>query len=88
MSHRVYLIENPAGRRYIGLPADVPTRVAKHNAGMSKWTAKHGPWRLAWTSRLMNPSAACKLENSRKRQKGGDGLHPLLARFGTFISNS
>ena len=79
--YRVYLIKNEQGRRYIGLSADVASRLAQHNAGESKWTAKHGPWTLAWTSRLMGLSDARKLENLLKRQKGGAGLDTLLAEY-------
>jgi putative endonuclease len=72
--YRVYVIENPAGRRYIGLSEAVENRVKQHNDGVSKWTRSKGPWRLIWTSEAMSLSAARKLENKLKRQKGGAGF--------------
>ena len=80
-TYQVYLIENPSGRHYIGLSEDVGKRLADHNAGVSKWTAKHGPWHLVWTSKVMNLSDARHLENALKRQKGGDGLARLLEAY-------
>ncbi len=78
LSYQTYLIVNESGRRYIGISADVAQRLADHNAGISKWTAKYRPWSLQWTSGQMSLSDARKLENLLKRQKGGKGLQPLL----------
>ena len=78
--YQVYMIENECGRRYIGLSEDVRKRLSDHNDGVSKWTAKYRPWRLVWTSGELDLSAARKLENLLKRQKGGAGLAPLLDR--------
>jgi putative endonuclease len=82
--YRVYVIKNDMGRRYIGLSDDIPRRLGDHNAGVSKWTAKYRPWCLVWTSIPLALSAARKLENLLKRQKGGIGLQPLLNQHGTF----
>ena len=79
--YRVYLIENAVGRRYIGISENVDKRLTDHNAGLSKWTAKHVPWQLVWASRETSLSEARKLENLLKRQKGGDGLQRLLADY-------
>jgi predicted GIY-YIG superfamily endonuclease len=44
----VYLLESEstAGRRYVGVTADLKQRLAEHNAGKSPYTSKYGPWRL------------------------------------------
>jgi predicted GIY-YIG superfamily endonuclease len=76
-TYRVYVLRNPQGRLYIGLTEDIVIRVAQHNAGESKWTAKYRPWILAWQSEELDLSAVRKLENLLKRQKGGDGLYRL-----------
>jgi putative endonuclease len=76
--YQVYLIQNEAGRRYIGLSENVIMRLQDHNSGRSKYTAKFGPWRITWTSKPMNLSDARKLENLLKKQKGGKGLETLL----------
>jgi putative endonuclease len=72
--HRVYVIQNAAGRYYIGLSEDVGARLAQHNSGVSKWTKGKGPWKLAWSSDEMALGEARKLENELKRQKGGVGF--------------
>ena len=78
-NHRVYMIRNAQGRRYIGLSEDVGHRLVQHNSGESKWTAKFGPWDLEWTSVEMSLGDARRLENQMKRQKGGHGLEQLMA---------
>ena len=81
--YRVYILRNEQGKRYIGLSEDVTTRLAQHNSGESKWTAKNGPWTLEWTSKEMTLSEARKLENLLKRQKGGAGLTTLMDDYGS-----
>ena len=75
--YRVYVIQNPQGKFYIGLSEDVETRLQQHNEGISKWTKGKGPWVLRWTSEAMSISDARKLENLLKRQKGGRGFYQL-----------
>ena len=77
MDYQVYVIQNPAGKLYIGLSEDVSIRLQQHNDGISKWTKGKGPWSLAWTSAAMSMTEARKLENLLKRQKGGAGFYHL-----------
>ena len=46
--HYVYLIEaiGDPTKRYVGVTADLKTRLAEHNSGKSIHTSKHRPWRL------------------------------------------
>ncbi len=76
-SYQVYVLQNTAGRFYIGLSEDVGIRVQQHNDGVSKWTRSRGPWNLVWTSKPMSLTDARKLENLFKKQKGGDGIYRL-----------
>ena len=76
-TYRVYILQNPARRHYIGLSEDVATRLLQHNAGTSKWTAKYRPWTLVWQSDEQSLSEARKLETLLKRQKGGKGFFQL-----------
>ena len=78
MTYQVYVIENSAGKLYIGLSEDVHHRLTQHNAGDSLWTKGKGPWALIWTSEAMSLTEARKLENYLKRQKGGNGLTKYL----------
>jgi putative endonuclease len=82
---QVYVLQNRVGKFYIGVSADSANRLVQHNAGVSKWTAKFRPWKLVWTSDPMTLSAARKLENLLKRQKGGRGFYQItgLARPGS-----
>ena len=48
----VYVLQNPAGRFYIGHTDDLQTRVANHNRTDvigSKFTRKNGPWQRVWS---------------------------------------
>lgn len=73
----VYVLRNPAMKRYIGLTADISKRLEQHNAGASKWTSRNGPWELVWQQGPMRLTEARKLENRLKRQKGGIGFRAL-----------
>jgi len=76
-AYRVYVLQNHAGRFYIGVTADVPHRLAQHNAGASQWTRGKGPWHLVWESEWLPLSAARKLENRLKRQGRGSGFYSI-----------
>ena len=76
--YQVYVLNNTAGQKYIGLSKDHQARLLQHNSGASRWTKGKGPWKIAWTSKPMNLSEARKLENKLKRQKGGLGLKALI----------
>lgn len=76
-TYQVYVLQNPTGRFYIGVSENVARRLVQHNAGESKWTKKFRPWTLVWQSAELSLSAARKLENHLKRQKGGRGFFQL-----------
>ena len=76
-TYQVYVIQNPAGRFYIGLTEDVTFRLQQHNDGISTWTRTCGPWKLVWTNSPLPLGPARKLENLLKRQKGGSGFYKM-----------
>ena len=76
-NYRIYVLQNPARRYYVGLSENIETRLLQHNAGVSKWTAKYRPWILVWQSPELTLGEARKLETLLKRQKGGDGFYRL-----------
>lgn len=41
--HRVYILRNTEGRRYIGVSSDVAVRLDQHNQGLSEWTKGEVP---------------------------------------------
>ncbi|MFN2621232.1 MAG: GIY-YIG nuclease family protein [Chthoniobacterales bacterium] len=73
--HRVYVLQNSAGKFYIGLSDDVARRVAQHNSDQSRYTKRKGPWTLRWMSEELSLGDARRLENRLKRQKGGIGFY-------------
>ena len=54
--YQVYVLNNTSGQKYIGLSKNPQTRLLQHNSGASRWTKDKGPWKIAWTSKLMNLS--------------------------------
>jgi len=46
--HYVYLLQSVTdpSERYVGVTADLKTRLSDHNAGRSPHTSKHRPWEL------------------------------------------
>jgi predicted GIY-YIG superfamily endonuclease len=77
MNYKVYVIQNPAGKRYIGISDDVNRRLLDHNSGVSQWTKGKGPWSLVWTSKAMSLSDARRFENKLKRQGRGSGFYTI-----------
>jgi len=76
--YRVYVLQNPTGRLYIGLSENPAIRLVQHNSGVSKWTRGRGPWKIIWESNWLTLTEARKLENKLKRQKGGHGLYQMI----------
>jgi len=77
----VYVIWTDSARRfYIGISENASSRLAQHNAGVSVWTAKFGPWRLVHTEQFTDYSGARKRELALKKQKGGMGFYKLIGR--------
>ena len=72
--YQVYVIENAAGKFYIGLSENVQTRLQQHNEGISRLTRNRGPWQVVWTSQQLSLAEARKLEKRLKQQKGGVGF--------------
>ena len=76
--YQVYVLQNPAGKFYIGLSEDIQLRLQQHNTGVSKWTKKYiGPWSIVWNSQWLSLTEARKLENLLKQQKGGVGFYKM-----------
>jgi len=74
----VYVLWSPsASRFYIGISEDPKIRLIQHNAGISKWTARHAPWELVRVEAYLDYSSARKRELLLKRQKGGIGFYGL-----------
>ena len=75
----LYVIWSDAARRfYIGISESPAHRLEQHNQGISKWTAKFGPWRLVHAEQFTDYTGARKRELQLKKQKGGEGFYKLI----------
>ena len=48
----VYILKNEKGKLYKGRTQDIQQRLKCHRKGMSKYTAKYGPWDLVYLEKL------------------------------------
>ena len=77
----VYILQNEAGRRYIGCTSNLSKRFDAHNKGLSLFTRNKCIWNLEWESKTMSHTEALRLEKLLKKQKGGDGVRKLMQDF-------
>lgn len=79
----VYVLENPAGRLYVGQTSDLEARLADHNLqgdARGKFTRKHGPWTLVWSEPQENRSSAMMREKEIKSWKSSRTIRERLLR--------
>ena len=77
----VYVLQNPAGRFYIGHTDDLQTRLANHNRTDNvggKFTRKNGPWQLIWSEPHPTRSAAMQHERQIKGMKSARWIRESL----------
>ena len=78
------MLENPAGRFYVGSTDDLERRVAEHNSEEKvfwKYTHKNGPWRLVWAESHKTRGDAMKREKQIKRMKSGKWVSENLLNW-------
>ena len=68
----VYLIQSNTrpDRYYVGRTADLPGRLASHNAGESPQTCRYRPWRLLVSVAFANEAKAMEFERYLKSGTG------------------
>jgi len=67
----VYILESLDSEHfYVGITADLRSRLAKHNAGEVPHTSKYGPWRLRTYIAFSDEQSALAFE---KYLKSGSG---------------
>src|SRR5262249_28267358 len=64
-------VKDPA-RSYVGLTADIISRIAAHNAGACPQTARHGPWRVVVLLQFADEHRAAHFEKYLKSSSGRD----------------
>lgn len=67
----VYLLQSAAtGQPYIGLTSDVQNRLAAHNAGQNRSTARDKPWELVAVVEFRTEVSAVRFERYLKSGSG------------------
>jgi putative endonuclease len=75
----VYIIQSEAnGSYYIGSTQDVHLRVERHNAGWSRSTRGHCPWKLVYFEEYRSKSEALRRERYLKRMKSRKLIGDLI----------
>ena len=76
----MYVLENPDGRFYVGSTDDLDRRVSQHNtpADRTKYTHKHGPWKLVWNEAHPTPTEAVRREREIKSMKSAKWIREHL----------
>ncbi len=78
----VYIIQSQKDDSfYIGSTGDLKDRVARHNAGRSRYTKTKLPWELVYYEEFRTKSEALKRENQIKRRKSKDYITKLIEEF-------
>ena len=80
----VYVLQNPAGRFYIGHTDNLERRVKSHNRTdkiSGKFTRKNGPWVLTWSEKRLDRSAAMDREREIKKWKSARLIRERLLKI-------
>lgn len=70
MWHYVYILQNKAGKQYIGQTSNVNARLKEHNEGSVRATNNLRPWEIEWFCGFRNKTAAIKFEKYLKTGSG------------------
>jgi predicted GIY-YIG superfamily endonuclease len=76
-----YVLENAAGKFYVGHTEDLDRRVSQHNdqtARGEKFCPKNGPWRLVWSEGHPDRSSAMARERQIKSMKSARWIRENL----------
>ena|SRR5213593_4420418 len=76
-----YILQNPAGRYYIGHTDDLNQRVQNHNRTDSirgKFARKNGPWELVWSEEHSTRAAAMARERQIKSMKSSRWIREIF----------
>ncbi|MBS1716798.1 MAG: GIY-YIG nuclease family protein [Armatimonadetes bacterium] len=73
------MLENSAGRFYVGHTEDLAQRIHFHNSGQSHYTARKGPWNLVYHEVYATRGEAMKRGSEIKRWKSAVRIRALIA---------
>jgi predicted GIY-YIG superfamily endonuclease len=80
----VYVLQNPAGRFYVGQTENLEERLASHNRKeklAGKFTRKNGPWSLVWSEPQATRAAAMAREREIKKWKSARLIRDRLMKL-------
>jgi putative endonuclease len=80
----VYVLQNPAGKLYVGQTDNLPARLANHNRSdkiCGKFTRKNGPWTLVRSELHLSRTSAIAREGEIKRWKSAKTIRLQLLRL-------
>ncbi|HMA61429.1 MAG TPA: GIY-YIG nuclease family protein [bacterium] len=84
MSYYLYILQSKKnGRFYIGQTKDIQDRLQRHNAGHSKSTKPHRPWKLVYSEEYSTRSEAVKREYKLKSKKSRKYIEYLIEEQNT-----
>jgi putative endonuclease len=81
----VYILQNPAGRFYIGHTADIEARLGSNNsegATEGKYARKNGPWALVYRETWPSRGEAVLREREIKAWKSAVRIRELISLVG------
>ena len=81
----MYVLENEAGRFYVGQTDDLERRLAEHHdvgPTQGKYTLKNGPWTLVWSEGHTSRGSAMRRERQIKRMKSARWIRRNLLEAG------
>ena len=76
-----YILQNVAGRFYIGHTDDLARRLIEHNStgpAQGKYTRKNGPWHIVWSEFHPTRAKAMVRERQIKSWKSARTIHERL----------
>ena len=77
----VYILQNPAGKFYVGQTDNLEHRLYSHNRDdktLGKFTRKNGPWHLVWSERHPTRASAVARERQIKMMKSAKWIREEL----------
>jgi len=77
----VYILQNPAGKFYVGHTEDLDLRLHSHNRTdrtLGKFTRKNGPWILVWSEEHPDRASAMARERQIKSMKSARWIREVL----------
>ena len=76
--HYVYVLENEAGKHYIGYTENLADRLKRHNSNQVRSTKNKGPWKIVYNEEYKTWNEAYAREQQIKKYKGGEAFKKLL----------